>query len=128
MQYTTTGTQIDDQAFYQTKGSDAIKSMDGKDTPSETEIGIFTWQGKGLMRIVSARWEVLSYTSRPESGDWMIVYAHKSIFTAPALNLMCRERGGVSSLDMDYINEWFGRIEDESFQQTVAKMVDIVQE
>lgn len=41
---------------------------------------------------------------------------------------MCRERGGVSSLDMDYINEWFGRIEDESFQQTVAKMVDIVQE
>ncbi|KAF2268883.1 hypothetical protein CC78DRAFT_454201, partial [Lojkania enalia] len=51
-------------------------------------------QGRGLLRIASARWEVLSFTSYPETGDWMLVFTHKSIFTSPAVNLMCRNKGG----------------------------------
>jgi hypothetical protein len=128
MRYTATRFHIEDQAFYQTMTSDAVKSMDGKDTPSENETGIFTWQGKGLLRIASARWEVLCFTSRPENGDWMLVYAHKSIFTSPAVNLMCRKRGGVSLVDLEHINAWLNGIADDKFQQAVGGMVDIVQQ
>jgi hypothetical protein len=119
---------MDDQAFYQLMTSDAVKSMDGKDTPSDDGTGIFTWQGKGFLRIASAKWEVLCYTPRLGDGDWMLVYAHKSIFTSPAVNLMCRKKGGVSPADRECITEWLQGIQDEKFQAAVKGMVDIVQE
>ena len=128
VRYTSTGSHIEDRAFYQTMTSDAVKTMDGKDTPSEDETGMFTWQGKGLLRVASARWEVLCFTARPESGDWMLVYVHKCVFTSAAVNLMCREKGGVSSMDLGCIDEWLGGITDVGFQQVVGAMIDVLQQ
>lgn len=128
IRYTNTATHIDDQAFYQLMTSDTIKCMEGKDTPSDDGTGIFTWQGKGFMRIASANWEVLSFTSRLDDGDWMLVYAHKSIFTSPAVNLMCRKKAGVGATDMQCIRDWMAGIKHERFQGAVERMVDIVQE
>lgn len=128
LQYTSNGSYIEDKALYQMMGSDAVKSMDGKDTPSDTELGVFTWRGKGLLRVASAQWEVLCFTSRPEGGDWMLVYAHKSIFTSPALNLLCRTKGAISTLDLTCIKTWLQEVEDDKFQQTVAAMIDIAQQ
>lgn len=123
-----TGSHIEDQAFYQTMGSDTFKSMDGRDTQCEGEVGTYIWQGKGFMRIASARWEVLCFTSRPESGDWMLVFAYKSIFTAPAINLLCRSKTGLTDSDMRYLEQWLQGVKDDQFQRAVRGMVYIQQD
>ncbi|KAF2639262.1 hypothetical protein P280DRAFT_454449 [Massarina eburnea CBS 473.64] len=128
LKYTSASSHIDDRASYQTVTSDAIKCMDGRDTPSDSETGIFTWQGKGLLRVASARWEVLCFTSRPNTGDWMLVYTHKSIFTSPSVNLMCRNKVGISSSDLSHIEYWLRGVSDGRFQQEVNAMVDIIQQ
>jgi hypothetical protein len=126
--YTKTASYIENTASYQPKSSDAIKSLNGKDTPSASAPGSFTWQGKGLARLASLHWEVLSATSRPEGADWMLAYVQKSMFSAAAINILCRERDGVSEGDMKCIGEWLAGVKDEKFQQTVAGLVDIMHE
>lgn len=127
LNYTHAGSHIEDQAFYQLMGSDTVKALVGKDIPSKDEIGVYTWQGKGLLRVASARWEVLCMTSRPE-GDWMLVFQYKSIFTSPAINLMCRAKVFPKESDLQALEEWLPSVENPEFQKAVHGMVDIKQE
>ncbi|KAH7096040.1 hypothetical protein FB567DRAFT_48068 [Paraphoma chrysanthemicola] len=127
IEYTPVSAHISDRAFYQTTPSSAIKSIDGKDTPATDGSDTFTWQGTGFMRIASAKWEVLSFTTR-EGGDWMLVYVHKSMFTPAAVNLMCRTKGGVSETDREFVRVWLEGVRDEGVRGAGAGMVDILQE
>ncbi|KAF2691973.1 hypothetical protein K458DRAFT_425819 [Lentithecium fluviatile CBS 122367] len=128
LQYTTAGSHIEDRAFYQTTSSEAIKSIVGKDTRSEEGVGVYVWQGKGLLRVASSQWEVLSFTARSGGRDWMLVFAHPSIFTAAAINLMCRRKEGLGEEDMQAVEEWLGTVGENRFRQAVVGMVDIKQE
>jgi hypothetical protein len=128
--YTPASSYMENQASYQTMTSDTIKSMSWRDTPSETETGIFTWRREALLRtrVASAKWEVLCFTSRPSKGDWMLIYVHKSMFVSPGLNLLCRNKEGPSSADMSCIEQWLRGVSDDRFQQTVDAMVDVTQQ
>ena len=128
LNYTPLSNHIDDRVCYQTMTSDVVKFLDGKDIPSDSAIGIYTWQGKGFLRIASARWEVLSFTSRPETGDWMLVFAHKSMFTSPAVNILCRNQGGLCESDLQSLETWIPSVEDASFQQAARGLVNIKQD
>ncbi|KAF2810487.1 uncharacterized protein BDZ99DRAFT_364773, partial [Mytilinidion resinicola] len=58
------GSHIDDTASYQPVTSNTVKTLVGKNTLVDGETGTYTWQGKGLLRVASGRWEVLSFTAR----------------------------------------------------------------
>jgi hypothetical protein len=128
MNYTAAGPHIEDRAFYQPLNSDVFKSIDGRDTADEDGVGLYTWQGKGWLRVASTRWEILSFTSRPNNGDWMLVFSHKTIFAGAAANLMCRNQQGPSESDLKHISNWIPQVEDPMFQQAMRGMVPIVQE
>ncbi|KAF2196547.1 hypothetical protein GQ43DRAFT_445009 [Delitschia confertaspora ATCC 74209] len=128
LSYTQSASYVDDRAFYQTMNSDAVKSMDGKNISVDGAVGIYNWQGKGLLRVVNARWEILCFTSRPSNGDWMLVFMQKSLFTSPSVHLLCRQKGGISETDMKQVEEWLPQVQDEKFQQAVKEIADIRQE
>lgn len=128
LKYTAAGSYIDDEAFYQTMSSEAVKSMVGKDTQCDGTMGVYLWQGKGLLRVASARWEVLSFTPRTNCRDWMLVFAHGSIFTSPAINLMCRDRVGLDGDDLLFVDEWLAGVPNDKFQMAVHEMADIKRE
>ncbi|KAF2464154.1 uncharacterized protein BDR25DRAFT_243076 [Lindgomyces ingoldianus] len=116
-QYTATASHIEDEAFYQTVNSDTVKSVVGKDTACEGNVGVYSWQGKGLLRVASARWE-----------DWMLVFAHQSIFTSAAINLMCRSQDGLNEEDMRLVEGWLSSVAENKFRQIVSNLADIKQE
>ncbi|KAF2499671.1 hypothetical protein BU16DRAFT_557983 [Lophium mytilinum] len=121
------GSHIEDTACYQTMISDTVKIVVGKDTPVDGETGTYTWQGKGLLRVARGRWEILSFTAR-DGGDWMLVFAHKTLFSASAINLLCRRKEGLSKEDLGEVEEWLNGVEDEKFQQAARGVFDIKQE
>lgn len=122
------GSYIADQSIYQTMNSDAVKVKNGWDTPCEGEVGAYVWQGKGFLRVASARWEVLCFASRPGIGDWMLIFQDKSIFTSPAISLLCRNKAGPTDADLQQIDGWLQGVEDEKFQEVVRGMANIKQE
>lgn len=129
-------------------------------------VNMWVWQGRGLMRVASAKWEVIGYKTSSSSSssssvasfaasvasnadsdpasdgettqhndlEWLLVYAHKSIFTAPAVNWMVRRRvgerqgEGISAEESGKVRAWLedaGKL-DEAFRGAVDGMVEIL--
>ena len=95
------------------------------------ENGTFVWRGSGIARLVSVRWEVLSFTTRDgDEGDWMLVYLAKSTFTSPAVNLLCRKKEGLGAEDAERVKEWLEVLSgmDLGVKKAVDGMFDIRRE
>lgn len=128
LNYTVTGTQFTNCAYYQAMNSDTVKTMEGTDTPADAASEIYTWRGKGFLRLTSAKWEILIFQARNGGADWVLMFAHKNVFTAPAVNLMCRQKNRISENNIKEIERWFATVDSKDFQSTVKSIADIKQE
>lgn len=106
-----------------------VKSMQGKTTPVPDAVATFSWQGKGLLRLFGAKWEILGYNETGEEGrSWMMTFTHKTMFTSPAVNVVCRSRNGLSDADFRQVEGWLTAIKDDVFQKAVQDMFTISQD
>ena len=117
-----------DRAFYQPLNSSAVKSVDGRDTVVDDAVGVYMWQGKGLMRVQGAKWEILSFNKRMGGADWMMVFTQKNLFQPSTMQIYCRSRKGPSEIDLRYIEEWASQVLDPMFQQAMRGLFDVLQE
>ncbi|KAI9747173.1 MAG: hypothetical protein M1835_002197 [Candelina submexicana] len=130
---TTTQPQLDDQITYQSRDSPKLQTMRGIDTRSATDPASWTWRGKGLLRFVTNKWEILGYggmeSGKEEEeeekdegeGAWFVVLAEKSIFTPAVVNLCTRGKAGLGAERVEELKaflkgcgkEELGRLADE---------------
>lgn len=72
--------RLDDLITYQSVSSAKLQTVHGTDTPSKTDPWAWTWRGNGLLRVASSHWEILGHGTLEDCGQWIVVYAQKSIF------------------------------------------------
>ncbi|KAJ4304992.1 hypothetical protein N0V90_000520 [Kalmusia sp. IMI 367209] len=118
-----------DAFIAQSKKTSATTTISGSNMPVENETGVFAWQMKGLLRFIGAKWEILAWKASEDGRPaWMVTYAHKTIFTAAAVDVSCKPKGGISEVDMREIEGLLAGVQDAGFQKTVKEMFDVEQD
>lgn len=82
----------------------------------------YSWQGKGLLRLFTARWEVLGFEEREEGRGWLLTFQHKTIFTAPAVNIACRTKTGLDKEVLGLVEDWLRGLGDEALKKALKDM------
>lgn len=105
-----------------------IKSVDGRNIPVQDAIATFSWQGKGLLRLFGAKWEILALETSPGEGPaWMVTFQYKTMFTSPAVNLACRSKNGMSDVDLKLVEGWLAAVQDNTFKKATQDMFNVLQ-
>lgn len=72
-----------------------ISRIVGFDTPMNDENTTFLWRGKGILSLLTSRWEILYFDT---ANDWAIIYFEKTLFTPKGYDVISR----VKILDNDF--------------------------
>ncbi|KAI9876908.1 MAG: hypothetical protein M1830_005309 [Pleopsidium flavum] len=86
---------MDDLITYQSQSSSKLQTVHGTDTPSRANPCAWTWRGNGWLKFVTSHWEILGHGELEASGQWIVVYAQKSIFTPAVINVYTRKKEGL---------------------------------
>ncbi|KAF3025609.1 hypothetical protein E8E14_012646 [Neopestalotiopsis sp. 37M] len=91
------GKTFDDLVEYE-KGA-KLKNVKGIDTVKGP--GDFLWRGKGLLKPITSKWEVLGWgLGQPlASGDverWMVIWFAPTLFTAEGVDILTDRREGLT--------------------------------
>lgn len=124
MHYTASG---EDSFTYRSAGSTVEKRMEGRNTPDPNYQATYSWAGKGLLRLFTARWEILGFKEQAEKSGWLLTFQHRTIFTAPAVNIACKKKDGLDQRVMESIEQWLVALGDEGLARAVEEMYMIEQ-
>ncbi|OCK87021.1 uncharacterized protein K441DRAFT_671445 [Cenococcum geophilum 1.58] len=116
MHYTATG---EDHFAYKPARSTVEKSMEGRNTPAPNSPATYSWAGKGLLRLFTVRWEILGFEEGTEKVGWLLTFQHKTMFTAPAVNIACRTKDGPNGGIVKAIEQWLRALGDEGLTKAV---------
>lgn len=122
MHYTATG---EDYFAYKPARSMSEKLMEGRNTPEAKSPETFLWAGKGLLRLFTVRWEILGAEERMDEAGWLLTFQHKTIFTAPALNISCKNKAGPDDRTLESIKDWVMGLGDEALSKAVMELYPI---
>ena len=78
---------IHDQVVYSKNGKQ--KSIVGHDKPLNLANTKFQWRGKGLMKILTSKWEIIHFSSE---NNWMLIYFEKTTFTPEGYDVVTRQK------------------------------------
>jgi len=76
---------LTDEVKYEQNGK--IKSINGFDTPLNANNSCFEWRGKGILSLLTSRWEILYLDT-----NWAIIHFEKTLFTPKGYDVICREK------------------------------------
>ena len=119
---------MDDLITYQSVTSSKVQTLHGTDTPSQTDPWAWTWRGNGLLRIATSHWEILGHGELEGWGQWIVVYAQKSIFTPAVVNVCTREKRGLPESLLDSIKQALGEFGQDSLQALIESMYIVQQD
>ncbi|PYH70140.1 uncharacterized protein BO88DRAFT_275804 [Aspergillus vadensis CBS 113365] len=92
---------LTNKTSYQTLSSSSVKTTTGTDRAilAGKELGPIQmeWRGSGWLRMVSAQWEILGWGGA-DNGEWLLVFANKSMFTPAGISLYSRRKTGVDEM------------------------------
>ena len=74
---------LNDEVSFLKKGKQT--AIHGFDTPLNIGNTKFEWRGKGWMKILKSRWEILHTTE-----EWAIIYFEKTLFTPKGYDVIAR--------------------------------------
>ncbi|KAF9734793.1 hypothetical protein PMIN03_002408 [Paraphaeosphaeria minitans] len=122
--------------FYQFKPGGTVKTMKWNTKAVEGETATFASQGTGLLRLIGAKWEVIGWSNpagldserTPGGPAWQVGYQHGTLLTSAAINVSCREPGGISEEDWTAIGNWLAGIEDAGFRKAVEEIFTVTHE
>ncbi len=61
----------------------------GFDTPLDTTNRRFVWRGKGLLSLLTSRWEIVYFDTAKE---WAIIHFEKTLFTPEGYDVIARRK------------------------------------
>ncbi|KAF2084338.1 hypothetical protein K490DRAFT_2170, partial [Saccharata proteae CBS 121410] len=100
--------RLDDVVEFQTLTGEKIKQVKGTQLERDPEGksgASWNWQGKGLIKVASAHWEVLGWGGETEDDQWMVTYFVKTVFTPEGMNVYSRRPGGTNDELLDGIQK-----------------------
>jgi hypothetical protein len=56
----------------------------------------FNWRGKGLLGLLSSRWEILGWGEEESGNTWMVIHFRKTLFTPKGIDIMSSSPNGPS--------------------------------
>lgn len=85
-----------DKVTYVKKGKE--KSILGFDMPVNEALTEFVWRGKGILRILKSKWQIIHIDS---NNQWAIIYFEKTLFTPKGYDVISRIRKLSTILEQD---------------------------
>ncbi|KAL9030668.1 MAG: hypothetical protein Q9196_001234 [Gyalolechia fulgens] len=123
---------LDDLITYQTLTSAKVKTMRGTDTPSPSDPRAWTWRGNGMLKFVTSHCQILGYGEAEDEehggGDWLVIWAQRSIFSPAVLNLCTRHKEGMREEWVAGVKEVCGGMGDEQLEKTVGSIYRVTHE
>ena len=141
--------RLDDLVEYQSPASTQVKSIRGIDTLAEGERAVWDWRGKGLLKLVGSRWEVLGWgeveeQKESDGGDaenqnqlagqavesqvknaWAVTYFAKTLFTPAGIDLYSREKGGLKDTVVKGIKQALQQIDDPVVKTLAEQLFEV---
>lgn len=100
--------------------------MNGRNSPIPGVIATFSWQGTGLLRLFSAKWEVIAFDGGEKGqGNWMVTFQHKTILTSPAVNIACRSKNGLDGDVIELVQKWLASLGDDQLAKAGEEMYSV---
>jgi len=65
------------------------KSIQGVDYPANSDNTAFVWRGKGLLRLLKSKWEIVYMNP---GMQWAIIYFEKTLFTPRGFDVIARQK------------------------------------
>ena len=118
---------IDDLVEYQSLSASKLQSVRGTDTPSRANPGAWIWRGNGWLKFVTSQWEILGHGEVDGAGQWMVVYAQKSVFTPAVINVYTRRKEGLPAPMRKTIEAAFEELGHEDLRALVQSMYSVPQ-
>ena len=116
----------DNLVSYQPLGSDKNKTVRGLEHPDLEVPAKWKWRGKGLLMIASSQWEILGYGH--EEGGWAVIFFEKTLFTPAGIDVLARQKTGLSAELMQRIKAEMEKVDDRGFNEQADKMFAVKQE
>ena len=126
MRYTASG---DDRFSYRPAHASTEKHMNGKNLPVPTAEAVFSWQGAGVLRLFTAKWEIVGFHKRMTEdvrSEWMVTFQHATMFTSPAVNVACRSKDGLDENTVKIIDEWLGSLGGKELENARTSMYTVL--
>lgn len=76
-----------DEVISQKRGKQ--QSIVGFDTPLDSANTRFLWRGKGLLSLLTSRWEIVHLAAH---GEWAIIHFEKTLFTPEGYDVIARRK------------------------------------
>jgi hypothetical protein len=80
-------TGLRDEVISQKRGKP--QSIVGFDTPLDGANTRFQWRGKGLLALLTSRWEIVHLEAH---GEWAIIHFEKTLFTPEGYDVIARRK------------------------------------
>ncbi len=65
------------------------KTIRGFDTPGDSTNTAFTWRGKGLLKLLKSKWELVAIDT---AGQWMLIHFERTLFTPEGYDVISRSK------------------------------------
>lgn len=75
-----------DEVIYTKKGKE--KKITGYDKPDDLTNTLFTWRGKGILKLLKSKWKIL-YLDKAD--QWAIIYFEMTLFTPAGYDVISRK-------------------------------------
>lgn len=79
------GAVLSDSVEYFQHGK--TKSINGIDFPQDKNNTVFVWRGKGLLKLLKSKWQILYFDAE---NQWAIIYFEKTLFTPKGYDVISR--------------------------------------
>ena len=119
---------MDDLITYQSVSSAKLQTVHGTDTPSKADPWAWTWRGNGLLRVASSHWEILGHGEHEDCGQWIVIYAQKSIFSPAGINVYTRGKHNLPEAVLKSIKAALEDFGQDSLRALVESMYSVHQD
>ena len=116
----------DNLVSYQALDSDKNKTVHGLEHPDPEVSAKWKWRGKGVLMIASSQWEILGYGEG--EGGWAVIFFEKTLFTPAGIDILARQKAGLSSDLMQRIKAEMRQVDDRGFNEQADKIFAVKQE
>ena len=116
----------DNLVSYQPLDSDKEKTVRGLEHPDSEIPAHWKWRGKGWLMIASSQWEILGHGE--EEGGWAVIFFQKTLFTPAGIDVLARQKRGLSEDLMQRIREEMKKVDDPGFNEQADKIFAVRQE
>jgi len=92
-----------------------MKSIVGYDKPLDMNCTKYLWRGKGLLKLLKSKWEIIYYD---KDEEWILLYFEKTLFTPEGFDVISRK----PNISLEIENDIFEVLSDMNIEAPLVKI------